>query len=170
MRETTLCDLANFAVEGERFTATCPRCNLPAKWWTGQRAPIRPCDPEFATKYLEAIKNPPKPVSTTRPSRAVVKVEPVSEEAKESAFTILGYTPKQIGRWAKEVKAWFATGCPKRTDEEVAAILEICKSNVCKIYKPSGHCGKCGCNLNDSQYAVFSAARMATKKCPKGLW
>lgn len=95
----------------------------------------------------------------------------LTDEQTEAAFTILGYSIAQISHWKKDVRTWWKADRPKRTDEEVAAILEICRSNVCGIFNEKAQqCGVCGCNVNDSRFAVFNAARMGSKRCPRGLW
>lgn len=97
--------------------------------------------------------------------------ERLSDEQAEAAFTILGYSIFQIRRWKKEVVQWCLAGCPVRSNEEVYTILTICRSNLCGVFDAKkGQCGECGCRLNDSQFAVFNAARMGSKHCPRGLW
>ena len=62
---------------------------------------------------------------------------------------------------------WSAAGCPSRSDEEVEAILAICMT--CKNYNGAG-CNLCGCRVNRKRAALLNKARMATERCPVGLW
>ena len=83
-----------------------------------------------------------------------------------------GDTPgylKQLRNYAHATTAWVKDNMPKRTDSEVIAILEVCKS--CDYYnKAKGQCKICGCRLNTSATAVANKIRMATEHCPKGKW
>ncbi len=75
-----------------------------------------------------------------------------------------------IGLWSRRAAAsarWSSAGWPSRSDEEVEAILAICKT--CENYNNAG-CNLCGCRVNRKRAALFNKARMATERCPVGLW
>ena len=84
-----------------------------------------------------------------------------------------GETPrflKQIKNYAHAISAWVPQDMPKRTDEEVFAILNN-QCSPCEHYdKARGRCNVCGCRLNTSSTAVANKIRMATEHCPKGKW
>lgn len=70
---------------------------------------------------------------------------------------------------AGAVVKWIAAGSPVRTQEQIDAAFDICKS--CEFFKgegDSGTCQKCGCYVN--RVGVLNKIRMATEKCPDGLW
>ena len=75
--------------------------------------------------------------------------------------------PKQLSNYAKAIARWTTAGQPKRTDEEVASILMICKA--CSYFTGKS-CMVCGCRINVSKRAAFNKARMSTENCPKGKW
>lgn len=75
--------------------------------------------------------------------------------------------PKRLSSWAKAILAWERAGKPVRSDEQVAAILEVCKG--CKHFTGS-KCKVCGCRLNVGQHAIINKARMATERCPRRKW
>jgi hypothetical protein len=115
MREAALCDLSTFTVEGERYDSICPRCNLPATWWKGQRSPIRPCDPEFAAKHLEARKNPPKQQPTERPARNPSRqAAKISNEEKAAAIArdVLKCVTENPGLTLDEIAKKIKKTCP----------------------------------------------------------
>jgi hypothetical protein len=64
--------------------------------------------------------------------------------------------------------AWLSAGRPTRSDAAVQQIVATCSSNQCGEWQ-DGHCGACGCPVNDGG-PLSSKARMATEKCPKGFW
>lgn len=63
---------------------------------------------------------------------------------------------------------WRAAGKPERTDEEVAQVMEICKT--CPFFQSLnnrlslGRCTKCGCQLNLGR--SLNKIRFATEGCP----
>lgn len=80
-------------------------------------------------------------------------------------------TPKSLlqmwKKWRRAIKKWKKAGKPKRTDEEVAQIIEICSQ--CEhlgIRFGLMYCEKCTCSLGKSQYGSLNKARMATESCP----
>ena len=75
--------------------------------------------------------------------------------------------PKQLSSWAKAILKWEQAGKPVRTDEQVAAILEVCKG--CKHFTGT-KCKVCGCRVNVGPHAIINKARMATERCPRGKW
>jgi hypothetical protein len=73
---------------------------------------------------------------------------------------------QRAANYAKAVVRDVAAGRPRRTSDEVLAIVAVCQSNKCGLYNPAqGWCEhyKCGCELNDK-------AQWAEEHCPVGLW
>lgn len=76
---------------------------------------------------------------------------------------------RQAVNYTKAVATHIATGMKTRTDEEVAARLQICQS--CESFNADkGYCTKCGCRCNSNQSAFTNKIRMKTQKCPEGKW
>jgi hypothetical protein len=130
----------------------CPVCGKP---YEGTRPPIRGCD------------GPPKPGES--PKVPIQAAPELTEEAKEAAVEVLGWTLADIKHWGKAVAKWYKAGKPVRTDEEVAAIFAICSAcpNFDKINK---RCSICRCRIRTSGLAIRNKAKMATETCedPKG--
>jgi len=78
--------------------------------------------------------------------------------------------PRPQAATPEAVMRWNSAGRPTRTDEEVGRILEtICKP--CSWYDPEKkRCRGCGCTVSTSSIAVANKLKMATEKCPRGLW
>lgn len=57
-------------------------------------------------------------------------------------------------------------GCRKRTEDEIAAVLEICKA--CEKFNGQG-CNVCGCNCSGQQVFMNKLA-WASEHCPLGKW
>lgn len=74
---------------------------------------------------------------------------------------------KQVKTYAKAVTEHVTSGMKTRTDEEVIQLLEICEA--CEEYK-DGRCLQCGCRVNSDANAFANKLRMASQKCPRGLW
>lgn len=66
--------------------------------------------------------------------------------------------------YATAVARWIAAGFPRRSDDEVDQIFEICRA--CKWMHAAGYCQKCGCRLSKSRQAMTNKIRMATEHCP----
>lgn len=74
---------------------------------------------------------------------------------------------RRVTNYAKAIARWTAAGQPKRTDEEVASILMICRA--CSYFNGKS-CKVCGCRVSASQAGLTNKARMATELCPKKKW
>lgn len=74
---------------------------------------------------------------------------------------------QMASRFSLAIARWIAAGMPKRSDEQVADILQTCQA--CPLYH-NGGCRKCGCRANSSKIALLNMIRMATKNCPEGKW
>lgn len=74
---------------------------------------------------------------------------------------------RRLARWGRAIRRWIKAGRPRRTDEQVAALLAICQG--CEHYT-DGACAKCGCPANASQSALRNKLRIATEACPIGKW
>lgn len=76
----------------------------------------------------------------------------------------------QLISWKEAIRKWREAGKPKRSDEEVKAILEThCKG--CSWYDADKRrCKGCGCKVTDGGVAVFNKIRMATEHCPRDFW
>jgi len=70
----------------------------------------------------------------------------------------------RLGRYARAMKRWWDAGKPVRTDDEVAALLDICRR--CEYYDARGKCALCDCPINIGENAAFNKLRMATEQCP----
>ena len=67
--------------------------------------------------------------------------------------------------YAKAVAKWELAGSPERSQEEINAILEICRK--CEEFNAEkGACSKCGCNINAQRKALSNKLAMATEHCP----
>lgn len=76
---------------------------------------------------------------------------------------------QQAVHFATAAAVHAATGAKKRTDDEVAEILEICRG--CERYNADNStCTVCGCRLSDSQNAYANKIRMQTQHCPRQKW
>lgn len=75
--------------------------------------------------------------------------------------------PTLLKTYARAVAKWLDAGRPKRTDEQVDAIMDICGS--CQFYKGGG-CQRCGCRVNRNRNALTNKIRMATENCPIKKW
>jgi hypothetical protein len=69
-----------------------------------------------------------------------------------------------VPRYVTAVARWIAAGFPRRSDDEVDQIFEICRA--CKWMHAAGYCQKCGCRLSKSRQAMTNKIRMATEHCP----
>jgi hypothetical protein len=82
------------------------------------------------------------------------------------------YPPLSMQAWLykEALIRWNKAGRPKRTQEEVAGILEThCKK--CDWYDPEQlRCRGCGCKVTDSAFAILNKIKMATEHCPKEKW
>jgi hypothetical protein len=66
---------------------------------------------------------------------------------------------------------WTRAGWPTRLPKDAAACEAICRSNQCHLFDDEQvACKKCGCYISAARWAIFSKTKMATEKCPKGLW
>lgn len=74
---------------------------------------------------------------------------------------------RKLVRWGRAIRRWIRAGCPRRTDDQVAALLAICQR--CKFFA-AGACAKCGCPTKRSRSALRNKLRMATEACPIGKW
>jgi hypothetical protein len=65
---------------------------------------------------------------------------------------------------------WAKAGFPVRTKEQVKDIADNhCNASKCNKYK-DGRCTGCGCLVNQSNFALFNKAKMATEHCPDKRW
>lgn len=70
--------------------------------------------------------------------------------------------PRRAANFAGALARDVAAGRPRRTDEERAAILAICRG--CMMFRPSDEsCAQCGC-------AIPRKSALAREHCPRGLW
>lgn len=75
----------------------------------------------------------------------------------------------RVGHYAKAVGNWVVGGMPKRTPEQIANILEICKQ--CSLYDSQRQiCTRCGCRATKSSSAWVNKIAMGTEVCPQGKW
>jgi len=88
------------------------------------------------------------------------------EEADETTPPPL---PTQVKHYAKAIYNWVKEGREVRTDEEVTALLEICKE--CGMYDAKKQiCKKCGCSVNAGGRAIANKLKMKSERCPIGKW
>jgi hypothetical protein len=105
-----------------------------------------------------------------KPETPEARAKREAEIAKaESAYVErIDPTPlEKAGHYAVALLRWSAAGFPRRSDEEVAAIVAICRA--CEKFR-DGACTKCGCGVSTSRWAVVNKARMATEICSLGKW
>lgn len=82
------------------------------------------------------------------------------------------YPPMSLQVWLykEALLKWTKAGRPVRSAEEVDSIL----TNHCKTCDwfdaEANRCKGCGCKVTSSSLAIFNKLKMATEKCPKGLW
>jgi hypothetical protein len=73
---------------------------------------------------------------------------------------------RKVINYTKAVARDLIAGRPRRTTEEVEAILVICRSNRCGLYDATGGVcthKRCGCK-------VERKAPYGMERCPVGLW
>lgn len=75
--------------------------------------------------------------------------------------------PRLLRNYSRAIAKWVKAGRPRRSDGEVAAILEIC--HRCSLFE-NGGCKKCGCRVNTRKSALANKLRMATESCPIDRW
>jgi hypothetical protein len=89
-------------------------------------------------------------------------------EAAEQGAKKLGIVTK-AAHYLQALTAWTFAGWPTRSDEEVAAVVVICRA--CKYFNQAYEaCSLCGCTVNEDSMAVKNKAKMKTEICPKGKW
>jgi hypothetical protein len=95
-------------------------------------------------------------------------IERKIQDAAETGARELGIVAKGA-HYIKALARWTWEGWPRRTDEEVAAIVAICKG--CDDFNREAEaCKVCGCKVNTEGMAIRNKARMKTEVCPKGKW
>ena len=74
----------------------------------------------------------------------------------------------KVRHFMTAIARWTAAGCPTRTDDQVAAILET-HCQPCEFYTGEicRH-KRCGCKINLSRWQ--NKLRWATESCPIGKW
>ena len=101
---------------------------------------------------------------------------PVTESLEQPPVETLDAIPDypamslQMWLYKEALLRWNRAGRPVRSAEEVDNILTThCKE--CDWYDASAkRCKGCGCKVTTSSVAIFNKLKMATEKCPKGLW
>lgn len=68
--------------------------------------------------------------------------------------------------YSEAVARWKLAGSPTRSQQEIDAILEICRA--CPFYTNNGRprCKKCGCSVNNQPNGIANKIAMATESCP----
>jgi hypothetical protein len=130
---------------------TCTRCGWQWKYAGTRPWPRRNCnEPEDPTFLIRR--------------RAEIA------EAEAAYIDMIDPTPlEKAGHYAKALLKWSAAGFPVRTDEDVAAIVVICRA--CEKWDcAKAACGVCGCGVSQSRWAVVNKARMGSEVCPLKKW
>ncbi len=80
----------------------------------------------------------------------------------------LGITLDDARHYAAALARWTIAGWPVRPPAEVARIFVDC-CQPCEHFA-AGRCALCRCRVAPGGLAVANKIRMATEKCPLGLW
>lgn len=143
-------------------------CRVASRWAEGLPVPVT----EAACKVCLGCSRP-KEFNRVTVSLGQGKLMRDSFElAKHKEPESLQYLHESIGiaegvkRYVDSTTQWVKEGRPERTDDEVKAVLKICRA--CDDW--SGHsCKLCGCEINESN-GWTNKARRTTEHCPKGHW
>ena len=78
--------------------------------------------------------------------------------------------PYRLMTYTEAVAGWAAAGMPERSKEEVQRIFnEFC--SPCDWYDGTRQlCRGCGCKVTQYGQAIVNKIKMATQRCPRGLW
>ncbi len=117
-------------------------------------------------------KPPRRNCPATRTPEAIAEQKAQAERQQTEAIELgksLGWTAKDAKKWAAALYKWNKAGRPKRTDEEVAAIVVICEA--CEEYKADEkRCRICRCGVSTGGMAIFNKAKISTERCPQDKW
>lgn len=123
-------------------------------------------------KNNQPLPNPgiPDPYKTTQPENK--QEENSTPKISEPTFL------EKVVTYAKSTAKHIATGAKLRSQEEIDAIMDICRAcpffNVGEQKKEtavSGKCGKgCGCNLNTNKSHVTNKIARLDESCPDKRW
>jgi len=76
----------------------------------------------------------------------------------------------QLWLYKEALLRWNQAGRPTRSDEEVKEIHDKYCTHCSWYDKEKKRCKGCGCKVTVGSVAVFNKIKMATEKCPQGLW
>jgi hypothetical protein len=96
----------------------------------------------------------------------------MAEFEREAPEEATNYPPLSMQAWfyKEALIRWNKAGRPKRSDEEVKAILDgHCKT--CSWFDPEkSRCKGCGCTVSEGSIAIFNKIRMGSEHCPQEKW
>ena len=118
-------------------------------------------------RKCEQVQTPDGSWKCMRCGKTTLKEMELSCVASTSNATVRNNMMSLANRYYKERKIWMEAGKPYRTEEEMAAIYEVCKE--CPFFEkttgPGGKCGVCGCYLSPTRYYANKIS-WATTSCP----
>lgn len=106
-----------------------------------------------------------------RNCRRIVKVLSERITEQECAYRPPEMPPvaEQVKNYAKAVVQHVVSGSVSRSDDEVDALLEICRA--CEFYnQEKERCSVCGCRCSRGKTTWLNKLRMASQHCPKEKW
>jgi len=76
----------------------------------------------------------------------------------------------RVSKYSWAAGRWIAAGRPVRDEEEVQQIFEtLCRP--CEHFDAQKEiCNTCGCRVRRDGMALTNKIRMATERCPRGMW
>lgn len=148
----------------ERVCSSCPVRVLAHKRPCAKRTPF--VSPVVTTKEILDVSD-----ATTMEMIKDAGMD-VKDFNQEDSEIPPNYPPVSMQLWTykEALIKWNKAGRPTRTKEEVERIhRDIC--SPCEWYdKEKQRCKGCGCKVTVGSIAVFNKLKMATEKCPKGLF
>lgn len=125
---------------------------------------------EEACGLCKFAVNPTKP-NCGKPVEPVKLVEePPVESIPEKEVPNYPTMSMQMWLYKEALVRWNKAGRPTRSAEEVDKLLTT-HCQPCDWYDTDAkRCKGCGCKISSSSVAIFNKLKMATEKCPKGLW
>lgn len=142
-------------------------CGVAQQWAEGIPVPVT----EAACKVCMSCSKP-KQLNRVTVSIAVARIKTENHDLwiKKQPEMLEHFDeptlPEKARRYISSTVDWLEQGRPQRTDEEVKAILKICRS--CDEWE-NHSCRLCGCNIDESS-GWTNKARRITEHCPKGHW
>lgn len=98
---------------------------------------------------------------TSRRECPVIRVDQAALVAKRLSWA------SRLSTYAEALARWFAAGRPRRSQQRIDELLEVCRG--CPKYR-GGACSSCGCRVNASSIGVLNKLAMATESCPESKW